>query len=294
MFTLAVCGVPRDDPVVERGLRWLRKGSERDHTSYESSALILMLTALNGVEAPRKVVWSENRRKPPTRSRFNRDDWEWMDERVQHLLACQQAGGGFGYWDEEPGYADVSATQFAALALRAASFAGYPLSDDVWQRMADFHRSVQHASGGFPYRPAFAPSRGMTAAAVSSLIICREQIGLLRAREPAWAQDAVDRALAWLGTNFDVTSNPSQHLEGEDSYHYAHLYAIERVGILSGRAEFGGKAWYARGAAYLLEEQDKSGRWRDDTCMKPEDVLGSCFALLFLKRATFPPVTRRT
>ena len=70
-----------------------------------------------------------------------------------------------------------------------------------------------------------------------------------------------------------------------------HLYGIERVGALSGRHEIGGKAWYPRGAEWLVEQQKDSGAWEDETCMRPREVLGTCFALLFLKKATPPAVT---
>jgi len=39
------------------------------------------------------------------------------------------------------------------------------------------------------------------------------------------------------------------------------------------------------------ERQDGDGKWSDATGYPPTDVLGTCFALLFLKRATPPVVT---
>ena len=41
----------------------------------------------------------------------------------------------------------------------------------------------------------------------------------------------------------------------------------------------------------MVDFRKENGRWRDKTCMKPRDVLGTCFALLFLKRATVPVIT---
>jgi len=294
IFTLAVCGVPRDDPVIERGLAWLRKrpGSEYDYASYESAALILMLTALNGVDAPKKLARSGSPLRPPKGSRFRAEDWRWMAERIEHLLGSLDSSGGFGYglmWRER--YADVSATQFAALALRAAAFAGYPVEPEVWRSIVDYHVRLQDRTGGFPYHAPYKPSRGMTAAALSSLIICREQMALLREKEPPALAAAIERGFKYLDANFDVDANPSPHFEKRDHYHYCHLYAIERTGMLSGRRELGGKGWYARGAAFLLRQQLSKGQWTDATCMPPEDVLGTCFALLFLKKATIPAVT---
>ncbi len=299
LFTLAVCGVPKDDAVVQRGLKWFieaEHGNDR-YTSYESSAAILMLCALNRVEAPKKLARTAELRRPPEGSRFSGPEWMRLDERVQHLIGEDSCyvRGGFGYWDSKPDYADVSATQFAILALRAASFAGYPVEavrPDLWGGTADFLRGLQDSSGGFPYHAPFKPSRGMTAAALSTLIICREQMMLLGGKEPPTLAATIEKGLKYLDANFDVETNPSPHFEGHDHYHYCHLYAVERAGMLSGRREFGGKGWYARGAAFLLKGQDEKGRWIDTTCMGPQDVLGTCFALLFLKKATIPAITR--
>ena len=46
-----------------------------------------------------------------------------------------------------------------------------------------------------------------------------------------------------------------------------------------------------RGARFLLSHQDAEGKWSDGSAFKPHDVLGTCYALLFLKRATPPTVT---
>jgi hypothetical protein len=295
VFTLATCGVPRNDPALRRGLAWVEKtgkGAYR-YTSYESAAVILMLTAVNGTVPP-----AAGKRLPRSGGPkgFRADDWNLMEARVRHLLENLQGQGGFGYWVRKPGYADVSATQFAILALRQASFAGYPVEKvhaDVWARTANYLDGLQARSGGFPYHGPHAPSPGMTAAALSSLLICREQMTLRKEKEPAWIEESIRKGLSYLDTNFDAAQNLSPHDEGgnKNHYHYCHLYAIERTGILSGRRELGGRDWYLRGAAYLLAEQGANGSWDDDSCMNPEDVLGTCFALLFLKRATPPVVT---
>ena len=73
-------------------------------------------------------------------------------------------------------------------------------------------------------------------------------------------------------------------------YHYCYLYAVERVGALSGRHLVGTTPWYRSGATFLLSRQQDEGQWQDPVCMAPTDVLGTCFALLFLKKATPPAV----
>ena len=107
----------------------------------------------------------------------------------------------------------------------------------------------------------------------------------------------VERGLVFLGERLDFTRNTWDGMETAKKaphgvgYHYYYLYGIERVGALSGRKEIGGKAWYPRGATFLVRNQQGDGKWVDTTCMNPKDVLGTCFALLFLKKATPPAVT---
>jgi len=298
LFALATCKVPKTDPVIERGLEWLQKtpGKDYRYTSYESSAIILMLNAVNDTPVPAspKACVRSTTSKPPPGSRFTPEEWHWMDDRIRHLISaresCFGADGGFGYYAGKRGkYADVSATQFAILALRLASFAGYPVEkvrSTVWRDTAKYLKDIE-LMGGFPYHAGSAPSSGMTAAAVSSLLICREQLMLRNAKVPSWIAELVDGGLGYLDKNFEVASNPSAHFYGKDHYHYCHLYAIERAGVLSGRHDIGEKPWYATGAAWLLDKQAGSGAWRDSTCMDPEETLGTCFALLFLRRARY-------
>jgi hypothetical protein len=268
LFTLAVCEVPKSDPVIERGLEWLRKTPKRDYryTSYESSAVILMLNAVNGTPVPPnpKSCLRSTTARPPPASRFTQAEWRWMDERVRHLIGrepCFRPEGGFGYSERDRDYADVSATQFAILALRLASFAGYPVEKvrpGVWRDTAKYLRAI--AAGGFPYHSGSDPSRGMTAAALSTLLICREQLTITNTKEPPWLGALVGDGLAYLDENFDVAANPSPHFyDGHDHYHYCHLYAIERAGVLSRRRDFRGRPWYPAGAAWLLDKQGGSG-----------------------------------
>jgi hypothetical protein len=293
VFTLTTCGVSKSDGTIKKALKWLRT-FDRNHryTSYESSSLVLMLTALNKPKKRpvRGLQHSKNPLIRPPGSRFTKEEWRWMGRHAKALARHQTEEGGFGYWGSR-GYADVSATQFAILALRAASRAGYPVervNAGVWDRAVAYLGGLQGTEGGFPYHKDVAWSAGMTAAGLSSLLICREQMALLDSDPPAWLDETVAKAFSHLGKHFDPSENRSPD---PGRYHYCYLYAVERVGMLSGRRELGGKDWYVRGAKWLLEEQKEDGRWVDRTCMRPEDVLGTCFALLFLKRATVPVIT---
>jgi hypothetical protein len=300
LFTLAKCGVSRRDKGVRRGLRWLREEARRPsdyrYSSYESSAVILMLTAL--YDEGEDLETSRSRTRPPRGSAFKNDDWEWMHERILHLVGdagtekgCQTRAGGWTYWPGEQ-RTDVSATQFALLALREASRAGYPFEEvnaGVWTHALDYLKSMEIDGGGFPYeRKEEGWTAGMTAAALSSLLILEEQLGALGREPPEALEGLVERAFARLGKIYRPIANAAPPGSQHAIYHYCHLYAVERVGSLSRRQLLGGKPWYPPGAEYLINMQKEDGSWFDATCMAPQDVLGTCFALLFLKRATVP------
>ncbi|HEX5135395.1 MAG TPA: hypothetical protein VFY93_00355, partial [Planctomycetota bacterium] len=91
---------------------------------------------------------------------------------------------------------------------------------------------------------------------------------------------------AWLDRNWGMDRNPGH--PGGDWYYY-YLYSVERAGALTGVKRVGGKDWYLEGAEQLLSRQKESGAWDEPG---DGDTSETCFALLFLKRATTP--TTRT
>lgn len=331
VFTLRKCGVPRTDPTIKAALKWLKRVCRRGwapgmqrirgtqfqgkgvyrYSSYESSAIIMMLAALNKKDLPPgrkpKPVRLSSKPTKPARG-FKEDEWKWMHERIRFLInnphprmpQVQLRGGGWRYW---PPYheadQDLSATQFALLGLRDAVGAGYPVhlvEARTWMWAAEGAKSFQHQDGGFSYQHSTPWTAGMTAAGIACLLICKEQITNMNQEAPSWIDERVRAAFEFLGQNLDFSRN--KHGPGKKKgrldgtgYHYYHLYGIERVGALSGKREIGGQAWYPRGAQWLVEQQQASGAWVDRSCMDPEDVLGTCFALLFLKKATPPAIT---
>lgn len=334
IYTLAKCGVKSSDPAIRKGLKWLdhtkvafdvlgKKEIRGDETAilttYESASIVLMLEVLNERSAKltgrqaRRRIYTDNPLKPPSKSRFDKDDWMWLHDRILYLTKGRTIGGGGargkgstttipgaqnpnGGWryGQANGDQDLSATQFCLLALRAASQAGYPIdkvAPETFRWAAEFCKSVQAADGAFSYQRGNATSAGMDACGIGSLLICKEQMELMEQEVPPWIDDAIKRGLEHLDSVFDATQNKGWHEGGANHYYY--LYAVERVGDLTGRKEFGGKDWYVRGAEFLLAHQDADGKWVDPSSFPPRDVLGTCFALLFLKRATPPVVTMR-
>lgn len=101
----------------------------------------------------------------------------------------------------------------------------------------------------------------------------------MRAHSDAYTR-AVNDGFAWLAEHFSVEKNPDH-----DAWHYYYLYGLERAGVLAERDVVGKHDWYREGAALLLAQQQGHGGWHT-----PSDgtEVATCFALLFLTRATVP------
>lgn len=111
----------------------------------------------------------------------------------------------------------------------------------------------------------------------------RDKDGLKYVRDRKNIQDkdrSLDDGFAWLDHNWDVTKNPNY-----GTWHYYYLYGLERAGILGGRQMIGGHDWYREGGELLLSQQ-RGSMWDDANGDGPE--VSTCFALLFLTRATVP------
>jgi len=225
--------------------------------------------------------------RPPAASKGAREfDAERIKPPVQRRLAVKQQrkGGASG---------DNSNSQYASLGLRACFDAGVDLPAEVIQLARKWWTDSQHpdegakaagdakavASGGVDKIQGWnyqTPERGgptlaMTAGAVGAVCIYDHIAGM------DWKKDPVARAgVQWLGKHFAVNSN------------YYYMYGLERAGMLYGTDTFGPHAWYTRGATFLVGAQNADGSWgapgKDDD--RPRQVWDTCFAILFLKKAT--------
>ncbi len=179
-----------------------------------------------------------------------------------------------------PGRMDHSNMQYAVLALVCAERAGYQVPEITWKRTKLHYEASQCADGGWGYlaanqltppgkQPA-KPTVSMTAASTVSLFLADEALLSREHRQCKMVPEnpAVERGAAWLGKN-PMTGAP-----------YA-WYAIERLGILTGRSEFGGKDWMGEGTAELLK-----GGWKND-------VPNTAFVVLFLARALEPLIINK-
>lgn len=192
---------------------------------------------------------------------------------------------------KDEGGSDNSNSQYAALGLRSCHDAGIGIPEEVIERAIKWWREKQEnassknekpaATGtgmvaeplGWDYKDGGSAYGSMTVGALGALTI------FLHMQGKNWKADKdLAEGAAWIGRHFTVTSNPKK---GND-WHYYYLYGLERAGVLYDAERFGSRAWYTEGAWYLLENQKPEGHWGD--------VNNTCFAILFLKRATRPLV----
>ena len=193
---------------------------------------------------------------------------------VRHMTVKQMKSG--------PPTGDNSNSQYAALGLRACHDAGVDLPAEVVQLAEKWWRDST-PSGGWDYHKGNGPYGSMTAGAVGALTI------YLFIQGKQWMKDKeVVAGVDWMGKNLSVDKNPGGFEDGggQNGWQYYWLYAVERAGIFYGTEELGGHEWYVEGAKYLLGEQKPDGSWQS----KGTDhaIWDTCFAILFLRRATRP------
>ncbi len=182
-----------------------------------------------------------------------------------------------------PADGDNSCSQYAALGLRACVAAGLELPKETFQLAIDWWERSQKGDGSWAYSSKDAgPDRegyaSMTAGGAASLVIYRSHL------KKDWEKDPkIAKALEWLAANFAVTGNPKHKNPPLFSYYW--LYALERVGDLMALEKIGTHAWYAEGADQLLKTQLRDGSWDSKNEMIVADT---CFAVLFLRKATRP------
>jgi hypothetical protein len=188
-----------------------------------------------------------------------------------------------------PESGDNSNSQYASLGLRACFDAGITLPEGVLQAARKWWVESLHADEGstagkdavttggeavkiqgWSYKTADQgkPTLPMTAGAVGATVIYEYLLG------HDWKKDPVTKAgMAWLAKHFAISKN------------YYYLYALERAGMLYGTESIGTHAWYFEGAGFIVGDQNPDGSWGHRTKTE-EDTWDTCFAILFLKRAT--------
>jgi hypothetical protein len=188
---------------------------------------------------------------------------------------------------------DNSNSQYAALGLRACFDANIKLPEEVlqlgrrWWVESQFPDESGSKAGkdsvisgpfqitkvqGWNYTSPGGEGQkayhAMTAGAVGASVIYQHMLS------KDWKKDAVTVAgLNWLAVHWSVDLN------------YYYLYALERAGMLYGSDKIGEHDWYWEGVKVIVPDQNADGSWGHRE-KKEENTWDTCFAILFLKKAT--------
>jgi hypothetical protein len=179
----------------------------------------------------------------------------------------------------------MSNTQFALLGLRAGAQLGVEVPEKTIEACLAALYRWQRPDGGFPYTADHDATGSMTAATLGGLAVLAE-LGKRDEHMPSLlARHRADlaRAEAWMEQHFLPENNPYGERYWTTSWHYAHLWAIERWCGLTNRAKVGTHDWYGEIASWLVEQQQPDGAWCHAGSSATRDT---CFALLFLRRST--------
>ncbi len=179
-----------------------------------------------------------------------------------------------------------SNSQYAAMGIRACAEAGITFEPQVLKRALGAWEQSQKDDGGWCYgmreldHPKHESYGAMTAGGAASIVIFKHLLG-----EKASGDKRVEKSFKWLTDRFSVSRQPGKNENGTwESSHYYYLYGLERACAMVRTEKLGTHAWYAEGATWLLQKQKEDGFWGDSDTV----VMETCFAILFLRRATLP------
>jgi hypothetical protein len=307
LLALLNAGESVDDPVIKRGLEYLRTVPP---TQTYTVGLQTAVFAKAGLEQDRKQIqrnvdWLLATRLP--------DGWTY---------AKLDSGRG--------GVADNSNTQYALLGLHAAMRAGAKVDRKALEDMHDFYRKMQTANGAWVYRRGTSPSLTMTAAGISGLVITSEGLQLTRSKAGGDGKTEksgerldnkeISKAITWMSTAIPKGRQRGESLEAfrrriwdQLQHPFYCLYGVERAGRLTGERLFGENDWYRMGCEYLLAIQKADGSWGGDgsriqfdhwpTVVAKSDasrvqfdhwpIVATSFALLFLAEGRMPALVTK-
>lgn len=234
----------------------------------------------------RCLVWARLPQSPEVKTLLKQDA-----AALRAMMKTQGVARGFYDYDARGSATaySLSRSQYAVLGMWAAAQSGVEVPTDYWRTVAASWTAHQDATGGWNYRKGgreYPVTAGMTAAGVATLYLAQEFLlaDSARACQGNPASPAIDRGLKWLADNFEQVGAEEGY---EREFPFVTLYAVERVGMASGRKHVGGNDWYQKGADYLLARQRKDGSWHNKGAFVGV-IPDTCFGVLFLARGRTP------
>jgi hypothetical protein len=184
---------------------------------------------------------------------------------------------------------DNSNTQFAMLGLWAAQRYDVPMRRTLNLIVRRFLTS-QNLNGSWNYHYSFGGALQHESFSSPGAMTCVGLIGLAVGHglaQPLPAGQAVQdpRILKGLTALYQMVGKPSDFLIKQPMQNLYYLWSLERVAVLYRLPALGDKDWYRWGAQVLVTNQLDEGSWVGGQYPGNSEILDTCLALLFLKRA---------
>jgi hypothetical protein len=273
LLALLNSGVKSDDPIIERGLKTLRR-IQPEYT-YVVGLQTMVFAAAGRAEDKERI----------------QRNVDWLVEPV-----LKRKGDFLGWNYGRFGAGDNSNTQYALLGLHEGHLAGAKIDPAVWETIRNYYKKKQRADGGWGYGVTAdgidnnASELAMTTAGLCGLLISGMEVNDRREFiRPDGTADRcgeyeenthIARALQWIGRYFSLETRKST---------YYNLYGIERAGRLSGLRFLGSHDWYREGCAYIVRAQNRGeGSWSPKSHGDHDKTVATSFALLFLSKGRTP------
>jgi len=233
----------------------LLPGQSVGDTSITQYALLGLWTAeRNGVEIP-KTVWSRA---------------------ATWLVNCQTSSGAYAYHPDEnvndgkTGRPSLQAAGTSSLFLCKRQLYPHGFEAELKRRKEEESADANvKLYGGILELVDVTESDSAPAGEAK-----KDQVGE-QLISPSRLQSGIDSAMRYMN------SLPEMGLK-DPMWRLYYLYGLERVGAFAELDKIGNKDWYQTGAEALLKIQLKDGGWPG----QQDQRAGTCFAVLFLERAT--------
>ncbi|MEC9475972.1 MAG: hypothetical protein VX764_02920 [Planctomycetota bacterium] len=321
-YALIVAGIDAKHPVIRSHLKACSDGMGGHGRIYDVSCWVFALDAAI-TQAEQDAILADPDIDDIQLLKEARDHRRDLDRAVEILISGHNDTGGWRYHHSSRD-ADLSVTQFAALAMGVIGRRQLKVPDDAWQKLALYCMSLQQVDGAtVAPKIKLAPERITRSGSRRGGTSVDEEFDVQRPLTGSEMSTAKKRAFhyidvkpkdgSWNMTCAGVSSllivyqfggeslspelreqirisirDGSAWLEADWKPHetYYGMYSLEKVGDLGNVTHFGEHDWYQEMSDHLLDVQQADGCWKLGKVGWDSDRLNTAFALLILKRAS--------
>ncbi len=316
LLTILKGSLDRKDPRIDKALEWV---VEQPFTwTYCVAISMMTVESYYSPNDPTKRFKPGDAADKDIASKISPAHKKWMEEAAKWMVSNQRDN----YWSYPSGTQDYSNTQYAILGFLAAQRCGVVVDDQALVNTINRLLQSEERKGpavklviidettpgktesevnavalGWAYRENPDGDGGarasMTLGAIGTLTILDHMLtkmnsGRYKGDLRAKTQAAIRNGWAWIATNWSVKMN----WNCGTGWHLYSLYALERAGMLGGVGTLNGHDWYWEGATWLMANQTADGAWSPYSYQGGSvNLHETCFAVLFLKRATIRVAT---